>query len=60
MEKVIINDKLTISKHQMSNVKVNDFWSWLNRLIPNSKALLLLDIVDCDHKRLMIRKYSKL
>ena len=50
----------TIHKKSMSEIKINDFWGWLNKYIPNEQVLKLLEIVDCDHKRIMIRKYSKL
>lgn len=50
----------TIHKKTMSEIKINDFWGWLNRYIPNNQALKLMEIVDCDYKRIMIRKYSKL
>lgn len=43
----------------MSDIKVNDFWAWLNKMIPVSESRKLLDIVDCDYKRQMIHKYSK-
>lgn len=49
-----------INKRQMSEIKINDFWSWLNRYIPNNESLKLLEIVDCDYKRIMIKQYSKI
>ena len=54
------NNEMTVYRHVMSEIKINDFWAWLNRFIPNSESLKLIDICDCDYKRQMIRKYSKL
>lgn len=53
------SNEMTIYRHIMADVKINDFWAWLNRCIPAFEALRLLDICECDYKRLMIRKYNR-
>ncbi len=63
IRKVTINlnehQEFDVYRHKMSDIKVNDFWAWLNKMIPVSESRKLLDIVDCDYKRQMIQKYSK-
>ena len=54
------NNEMTVYRQIMSEIKINDFWAWLNRFIPNSESLKLIDICDCDYKKKMIRKYSKI
>ena len=53
------NNEMTVYRHVMSEIKINDFWPWLNRFIPNYESSKLLDICDCDYKRQMIRRFSK-
>lgn len=53
------NNSFDVYKHIMRDIKVNDFWAWLNKMIPVGESRKLLDIVDCDYKRQMIQKYSK-
>lgn len=53
------NNSFDVYKHIMSDIKINDFWAWMNRMIPVSESRKLLEIVECDYKRLMIHKYSK-
>ncbi|HAY3553790.1 hypothetical protein [Elizabethkingia meningoseptica] len=48
-----------VYQHVMSEIKINDFWAWLNSKIPVSESRKLLEIVDCGYKRQMIQKYSK-
>ena len=58
-----IGDKersFNIHKKQMQDVKINDYWAWLNRFVPTNQAKKLLDIADCDYKIRMIYQYSKL
>ena len=54
------NNEMTIYRHIMTEIKINDFWAWLNKYIPSFEALRLLDICDCDYKRQMIRKYNRI
>lgn len=54
------NNEMTICRHIMSDIKIGDFWAWLNRYIPAFEVLRLLDICECDYKRLMIRKYNRI
>lgn len=58
---IIINSEnsFDVYQHVMSEIKINDFWAWLNSKIPASESRKLLEIVDCDYKRQMIQKYSK-
>lgn len=53
-------NEMIIYRHVMADVSINDFWSWLNRYIPAFEVLRLLDICECDYKRLMIRKYNRI
>lgn len=60
--KVTINYKYSsrnIFRAEMSDIKINDFWQWLNKNIPSTEARKLKEIVDCDYKRLMLNKYAK-
>lgn len=64
IRKVTINingrEEFDVYRHKINEIKINDFWAWLNRMIPVSETRKLLDIVDCDYKRQMIMKYSRL
>lgn len=64
IRKVTINingrEEFDVYIHKINEIKINDFWAWLNRIIPVSESRKLLDIVDCDYKRQMIMKYSRL
>jgi len=63
IRKVTINinerQEFDVYRHKVNEIKINDFWAWLNKMIPVSESRKLLDIVDCDYKRQMIIKYSK-
>ncbi len=64
IRKVTINlnerQEFDVYRHKVNEIKINDFWAWLNRMIPVSESRKLLDIVDCDYKRQMIMKYSRI
>ncbi|MCT4321835.1 hypothetical protein [Elizabethkingia anophelis] len=58
---IILNSEnsFDVYQHVMSEIKIKDFWAWLNSKIPAFESRKLLEIVDCDYKRQMIQKYSK-
>lgn len=53
------HNEMTIYRHIMRDIKINDFWGWLNKNIPASEVLILLDICECDYKKLKIYKYNR-
>lgn len=53
------HNEMTIYRHIMREIKIDDFWAWLNKYIPAFEVLRLLEICECDYKRLMIRKYNR-
>lgn len=57
--KINENQDFDVYKRSLSEIKTNDFWEWLNKMIPISESRKLLEIVDCDYKRQMIIKYSR-